>query len=69
MCEPEDVPPLSASVSLQLLLPPLEARSHGLHLKAAGRVVRTGNAREETGFALASDFGAAQRHRRQQQQQ
>ncbi len=46
-------PPTNTAISLEVLLPPLEAAAQGLRLQAGGEIVRV----EETGFAAAGDLG------------
>jgi hypothetical protein len=53
-------PGVTTNVALEILLPSLGAKPAGLKLKAAGRVVRSGNPVEDNGFAVAADFDAAE---------
>jgi hypothetical protein len=50
-------PPIGATLSLEIMLPPnSEIRSHGLRLDATVHVVRIASPIEEKGFASAGDL-------------
>jgi hypothetical protein len=52
-------PPIGATLSLDIMLPPnSEIRSHALRLDATVQVIRIASELEERGFAGAGDLGA-----------
>ena len=52
-------PPIGATLSLEIMLPPnSEIRSHGLRLDARVQVVRGASEVEEKGFAAAGDLAS-----------
>lgn len=55
-CDGES-PQVATSLSIEVLLPPLDAQLAGLKLKAEGEVVRCG-IDEGKGFAVRTDFAA-----------
>jgi len=56
--EQGDCPGRGATVEMELLLPPIDAKAQGLRLKAEAEVVRTNSACEPLGFAVRSNFSA-----------
>jgi hypothetical protein len=58
MCEKEaERPTLSSSLTIQVLIPSLTAKSPGMRLTGVATVVRTSAPNEEPGFAVAGEFG------------
>jgi hypothetical protein len=59
LCDTGDTPPPGVRVEIQIMLPPIDVKAHGLKLKSAGFVVRVNeneSTYEETGYALKVDF-------------
>jgi hypothetical protein len=56
--EQVDCPECGATVEMELLLPPIDAKAQGLRLKAEAEVVRANSAGEPLGFAVRSNFSA-----------
>jgi len=57
LCEREDCPAVSTRISIEIMLPPIDAEGHGVKLKGEGQVVRNNGLGEESGFAIVADFG------------
>ena len=55
-----EFPDVETYVTVEIQLPPLDAQVSGLVLKAKGCVVRAGNPAERNGFAVKTNFDAAE---------
>jgi hypothetical protein len=53
-------PNIATNISVEIQLPALEAQMSGLVLKAEGWVVRAGSPFERSGFAVKTNFDAAE---------
>lgn len=57
LCEKKYCPAQGDTVTIQLILPSIvDLEPRGLKLKSRGRVLRTGDFPEESGFALLAEF-------------
>lgn len=54
--EENDSPPLYSTISLRVMLPPLERHAHGLQLETEGYVIRVNDQLEQIGFAASADL-------------
>jgi hypothetical protein len=57
LCEKSSSPAQGDIVTIELILPSLvDQEAQGMKLKSKGRVLRTGDPSEESGFAVLADF-------------
>jgi hypothetical protein len=61
MWEQECSLPVGQTVTVSILLPPLDYGAESLRFCGEGRVLRQGTREEEPGFAMLVDFGVPER--------